>query len=78
MRTVGTTLRLVIGLLMIAIGTLLVGANLNLLEDFFQGGWIMMAFLVIFIYIGVSLLPKDENVRKLFSKRKAHRDDHEA
>jgi hypothetical protein len=69
MQSILIVVRLVIGLSMVAVGTLLAGANLNLLWEGFTGV-IMLAFLVVFIYIGCRILPSNDSLRKLISRRK--------
>jgi hypothetical protein len=62
-------LRLVVGLLMIAFGTLLVGSNLNLLWEGFPLGLVMLGFVFVFIYIGCRILPSSDSVRGLIKRR---------
>jgi hypothetical protein len=68
MRSSLIVLRLVVGLLMIAFGTLLVGGNLNLLSEGFPLGLVMLGFVFVFIYIGCRLLPTSESVLSLFGR----------
>jgi hypothetical protein len=73
MRSVLVVLRLVIGLSMVAFGTLLLGGNLNLLWEGFPTGLVMIGFVVVFIYIGCRMLPSSDNVRSLINRGKGKR-----